>query len=46
LLPRSQIAAGYDPVMPTFEGKLSEGDLLKLISYIKSIGDTEKGEQR
>jgi cytochrome c oxidase subunit 2 len=46
LLPRSQVAAGYDPVMPTFEGKVSEGDLLKLISYIKSIGDTEKGEQR
>ena len=45
-LPRSQVAAGYEPVMPTFEGKMSEGDLLKILSYIRSIGDTEKGEQR
>jgi cytochrome c oxidase subunit II len=37
LLPRSQIAAGYDPVMPSFEGKISEDQLLRLIAYIKSI---------
>lgn len=40
LLPRSQVAAGYDPVMPTFEGHINEGDLLKIISYIKSIGNS------
>jgi cytochrome c oxidase subunit 2 len=40
LLPRSQVVAGYDPVMPTFETKISEGDLLKIITYIKSIGST------
>ncbi|MCA1685470.1 MAG: cupredoxin domain-containing protein [Planctomycetia bacterium] len=45
LLPRSQIVAGYDPVMPTFEGHIGEGDLLKIISYIRSIGDTEKVEK-
>jgi cytochrome c oxidase subunit 2 len=44
LLPRSQVVAGYDPVMPTFEGHIDEGDLLKLISYIKSIGTLEKVE--
>jgi cytochrome c oxidase subunit II len=38
LLPRSQIAAGYDPVMPSFEGKVSEDQLLRLVVYIKSIG--------
>jgi cytochrome c oxidase subunit II len=37
LLPRSQITAGYEPVMPTFEGKVSEDQLLRLIIYIKSI---------
>jgi cytochrome c oxidase subunit 2 len=42
LLPRSQVVAGYDPVMPTFEGHISEGDLLKIIAYIKSIGNTER----
>ncbi len=37
LLPRSQIAAGYEPVMPSFEGKLSEDQLLRLVIYIKSL---------
>ena len=45
LLPRSKVVAGYDPVMPTYEGHIDEGDLLKLISYIKSIGNVE-GAQR
>ncbi len=37
LLPRSQVAAGYDPVMPSFEGRVSEDQLLRLIVYIKSL---------
>jgi len=45
LLPKSQVAAGYDPVMPTFETKIGEGDLLKIIAYIKSIGNTERVER-
>ena len=45
LLPRSKVVAGYEPVMPTYEGHIDEGDLLKLISYIKSIGNVE-GAQR
>jgi cytochrome c oxidase subunit 2 len=39
LLPRSQIAAGYDAVMPSFEGKISEDQLLRLVTYIKSLGE-------
>ncbi|MBS0531371.1 MAG: cytochrome c oxidase subunit II [Proteobacteria bacterium] len=38
LLPRSQVAAGYEPLMPSFEGKVSEDQLLRLILYIKSLG--------
>ncbi|MDB6111508.1 MAG: cytochrome [Pedosphaera sp.] len=38
LLPQSQIAAGYEPVMPTFAGHVSEEELLQLIAYIKSLG--------
>ncbi len=37
LLPRSQIAAGYEPLMPSFQGKLSEDQLLRLVLYIKSL---------
>jgi cytochrome c oxidase subunit 2 len=39
LLPASQVAAGYQPVMPTYEGHISEENLLQLIAYIKSIGN-------
>ncbi len=38
LLPRSQVVAGYDPVMPSYQGQIGEDDLLKIIEYIKSIG--------
>jgi cytochrome c oxidase subunit 2 len=38
LLPRSQIAAGYEPLMPSFGGKVSEEQLLRLVLYIKSLG--------
>ncbi|MBU6462583.1 MAG: cytochrome c oxidase subunit II [Bradyrhizobium sp.] len=38
LNPRSFTVAGYPPVMPDFSGQLGEGDLLKLIAYIKSLG--------
>jgi cytochrome c oxidase subunit 2 len=38
LRPKAQIVAGYDPVMPSYEGRISEADLLMIIAYIKSIG--------
>lgn len=37
LLPRSQVAAGYEPVMPSFTGRIKEDQLLQLVAYIKSI---------
>jgi cytochrome c oxidase subunit 2 len=36
--PKAKVAAGYQPVMPTFDGQLSEEDLAKLVAYIQSIG--------
>jgi cytochrome c oxidase subunit II len=38
LLPNSQITAGYQPLMPTYQGRISEDELLQLIAYIKSLG--------
>jgi cytochrome c oxidase subunit II len=38
LLPQAQIAAGYEPLMPTFAGRVSEEELLELVAYIKSLG--------
>lgn len=39
--PREQMAAGYQPIMPTFEGLISEEGLLQIIAYIKSLGTGE-----
>jgi cytochrome c oxidase subunit II len=45
LLPKSQVVAGYEPVMPSFAGQISEDDLLKIIEYIKSIGSKSTTEE-
>jgi cytochrome c oxidase subunit 2 len=37
LLPKSQIAAGYPPIMPSFAGQIGEEDMTKLIAYIESL---------
>ncbi len=39
LLPRSQVAAGYAPLMPSFAGRVSEDELVRLVAYIKSLAD-------
>jgi cytochrome c oxidase subunit 2 len=39
LLPGSHIVAGYQPLMPAYEGHISEDELLQLIAYIKSVGN-------
>jgi cytochrome c oxidase subunit 2 len=41
LRPKSEVVAGYEPVMPSFEGQIGEPDLLKILAYIKSIGAKE-----
>jgi cytochrome c oxidase subunit 2 len=39
LLPASQVAAGYETVMPTYQGHISEEELLQLVAYIKSLAN-------
>ncbi|MCC6456965.1 MAG: cytochrome c oxidase subunit II [Caldilineaceae bacterium] len=39
--PQGQIVAGYPPVMPTYEGQIDENQLLLLVEYIRSLGQTE-----
>jgi cytochrome c oxidase subunit 2 len=38
LKPRAKVVAGFQPIMPTFEGQVSEEGLMNLIAYIKSLG--------
>jgi cytochrome c oxidase subunit 2 len=33
------VVAGYQPIMPSFRGQLSEEQLLQLVAYIKSLRD-------
>jgi cytochrome c oxidase subunit 2 len=42
--PKAQVAAGYQPVMPTFAGQVSEDDLARLVAYIESIGPQRSGD--
>jgi cytochrome c oxidase subunit 2 len=40
LNPDAKIVAGYQPVMPTFQGQVTEEGVLELVEYIKSLGQT------
>ena len=37
LAPNAKIVAGYQPQMPTYQGQLSEEQILNLLTYIKSL---------
>ena len=44
LLPASQITAGYQNLMPSFTGHVSEEEIMELIAYIKSIANNKVPE--
>jgi cytochrome c oxidase subunit 2 len=39
LHPQAKIVAGFPPIMPTFQGLVTEEQLLQLIAYVKSLGE-------
>jgi cytochrome c oxidase subunit 2 len=39
LLPASQIAAGYSNAMPTFQGRVSEEQIIQLVAYVRSLAN-------
>jgi cytochrome c oxidase subunit II len=41
---RAQIVQGFQPIMPIFQGQLSEEQVAALIAYIKAIGPAPGGE--
>jgi cytochrome c oxidase subunit 2 len=43
LAPSAKIVSGYENIMPSFAGLISEEELIDLIAYIKSIGATPPG---
>jgi len=36
LLPKRDVVAGYEPIMPSFAGQVSEAEILDIIAYLKS----------
>ena len=39
LLPQQKVVMGYDPVMPTYDGRIGEEQLAALVEYITSLGE-------
>jgi len=37
LNPRAKVVAGFDPVMPTFQGRLKENEISALIAYLRGL---------
>ncbi|MBV9298838.1 MAG: cytochrome c oxidase subunit II [Verrucomicrobia bacterium] len=45
LLPNKQVAAGYEPIMPTFQGRISEEEVNAIVAYLKHLTDSERSQQ-
>jgi len=40
--PKAKVVAGYQPIMPTYQGQLREEQILELISYIQTLGKKDE----
>ena len=43
VLPQAKVVNGFQPIMPTFQGLVSEEQLLQLIAYVRSLGEAAPG---
>ena len=41
LNPQSKLVDGFGPIMPTFQGQVSEDQLAQLLAYVKSLGGSQ-----
>lgn len=39
--PKADVVDGFQPIMPTYAGRLSEDDLIQIVAYIKSLGSSK-----
>jgi cytochrome c oxidase subunit 2 len=44
LQPAAKIVNGYKPIMPTFQGQISDEQLNALVAYVKSLGQQPTGQ--
>ena len=41
LNPAAKVTAGFKPIMPTYQGQVSEENLAELVAYVKSLAQTQ-----
>lgn len=41
LNPKAKVVSGFEPLMPTFQGQVTEDQLLQLIQYVKSLSGSQ-----
>jgi len=46
LMPQAKVVAGYQPLMPTFQGLLSEENVMALVEYVKSLRASSEARSR
>jgi len=39
LAPQAKVVAGFDPVMPTYQGRIKDDDITAIIAYLKTLKD-------
>ena len=42
LNPQAKVVAGFKPIMPTFQGQVTEESLGALVSYVKSLAQPQQ----
>ena len=45
LNPKAKVAAGFQPVMPSFQGQLSDDDIDSIIAYLKTLSNAADSEE-
>jgi cytochrome c oxidase subunit 2 len=40
LEPKAKVVAGYNPVMPSYKGQLSDDDIDSIIAYLKTLASS------
>ncbi|MDP9039845.1 MAG: cytochrome c oxidase subunit II [Acidobacteriota bacterium] len=45
LNPSQHVTAGYNPIMPTYQGQISEDGLIDLVEYVKSLNNNYRVQQ-
>jgi cytochrome c oxidase subunit 2 len=44
LNPQAKVVAGFQPIMPTFKGLISEDGITQIIAYLKSLKREERAQ--